>query len=685
MSTPIDVPPIQARQGRGSVENQFKGKPFMHCMQQLLKNCRDWHARAIWIVTKNRKQLIIIDDGDGMNEKNRTAFISVGETTAEETDQDGQFDTGVKQTIFSISSRVTVITVAKDRPDVVVRFSMTAKECEHYIIHGESLTPEAMLKDKTNWPYDFEHGSVIIFDLKKPSARNIRRGKSLARELSLRLPPKMHDVINIDGVQGLPPVQVIGDHFLFRRSHKLLGSVDIHLMRPKSKPAGVCVRLTAHEIGDSTISSLADACKDLEGFELDPVYTFPEVAGTVVCGYFDKYATEGRDKVDPAIADDELTKILIRLLNTLAPEIKRKLGFRAPSTSDSDDETEILELLEIINASRDIDIDNLPPTHTDGPIPPDDDTDDDDDETGTDGPKGQPLKLRGPSEVEIGETFEVTIRIRKDLQKSGEITLEKLVWQTGNSRCTGIVKTEHGIRMTAHELRIGYVRAEIQGKSYEDIAQYNIVQKRQFKVTPPTTELNAGESVTIQAMNTDKLSGELKWRLEGPGSLTVRNTRVRYKAAGAGSARIIAYDSNDPKLFSLCEVTIKQRLNKNIVCLFTQDEPKNPYVFEIDLQPFQSSDTHGERPVIMMRQPRVHKLYINTVAPSYKYAKKAGHVLKFLWREICSEFARFVFFNFSDELEDTDSMSPSQIANLMNTLEVKAFRTYLTLIEKLDD
>src|SRR5438128_2685988 len=88
------VEKVRAKIGTGFLYNAFGRKRFMHCLKELIKNARDWGAKHINIYTVNKQLLRLVDDGEGMTQKNRGAFSSVNLSTASGERQSGQFGSG---------------------------------------------------------------------------------------------------------------------------------------------------------------------------------------------------------------------------------------------------------------------------------------------------------------------------------------------------------------------------------------------------------------------------------------------------------------------------------------------------------------------------------------------------------------------------------------------------------------
>ena len=166
MKASTTIPEIQAGIGPGFLERVFGGKPFLHCLLELLKNSRDWGAARIYVLTTLANHMLrVFDDGDGMDAANRNAFASVNMTTAGGPRQSGIFCTGTKWMLFSHATRVEVLTAPKDDPDYVYIFALTTDEYERLAFTQGTMVPKRVKKTNETWPYESRFGTEITYTL----------------------------------------------------------------------------------------------------------------------------------------------------------------------------------------------------------------------------------------------------------------------------------------------------------------------------------------------------------------------------------------------------------------------------------------------------------------------------------------------------------------------------------------
>ncbi len=679
------VPDIIATIEPDIIHEIFDGKDIIHCIIELIKNALDWDAQSIRIRTDNRKQFMILDDGEGMGEANRNQFVSIGKPRSKILKgKRGKYATGIKQVLMSLSTSVTVVTVSKELPDTVVRFTLKTSECGKNAINKIALRPEALPKNDKTWPYDSETGTLIIFDLHPEKIKLFKdgRGNRLAQELALRLPSNLKYKISIDEIEELPDVDLIGKRFEFVEVHPRLGTVSIDIMRPKLKKSSPrrYVRVTGKDIGEGKIGTLVTACRNMDGYALDPIYLLPEVAGHISCAMFENHTTESRERIAGSIANEPLTLPFIRLLNRLAPAVRRDLGFEAPTDENSDDKEEFMKLMSKIKDFWDIDENDLPSNGKSKkkPVKPDDKTPGDNPD---DVPSGMAIKLKHPREVEVGETFEITASIKKEIRDQGLIKHKDIDWNTKKSGCTDVQRTDTGIRMTAETMGPAYVVAEVVSTAFSDMAHYSVVNQRYFHTSPSDATITTAEVVQVTASNVDKLKGKLKWSKNGSGTMTIRNRSVIFTPATPGIVRITAYDSENPDHKSFCDIVVKEvRSTREVFGMVMDDET---YFFRYDDIPM--GGVLAECPIMMVEGGTINSILLNTKAPGYQEAKKANTLHNYIWRAICSEFARFVHFEFTVKRNDEAAahMSPDQARQLMSDLEMKGNRIFHEHMHKL--
>ena len=460
-----ETAPIQAGIGSGFLRKVFGGKPFIHCVIELVKNCRDWGASIIKITTNAGRHLVtILDNGDGMNRANRNAFLSINMTTASGPRQSGVYCTGTKQTLFSHSANVEVRTAPREEPDVVYVFSFTAEEYEQLALSSGTVEPKRLEKDKTSWPHEFPFGTEITYTLVDPESRGIYRGERLAAELTGRLPRKFRDIVQVDGTP-IPEKEIVGRPFDVVLQHRQLGEVAFELYRPVRRGQDEELRLAGVEIGEAPISNLNRVLPPDLKTDLPAIFLLKEVCGTITAQFIRDYANEDRFTLDAAIADNPRTRHLLGLLKEVAPEVQRCLQIKVSGMDDEkgNDESEVRELRTHLRRLY----------NQQGEPPGTGDTTPPDDGGGTDTAGDPAIRLTYHREVGIGETITVTVKLREDVAKN--YSLNNVVWYTNRSNGANLQNTTDGITLTANTLGHGVIRADISGTPFTAVAHYEVV------------------------------------------------------------------------------------------------------------------------------------------------------------------------------------------------------------------
>ena len=494
---------IQAGIGPGFFNRIFGGKSFLHCIMELVKNTRDWGAGQVWIETEDRAHLIVRDDGKGMDVANRNAFASINLTPAGK-GQSGTFCTGTKQMLYSMAKMVEVLTAPEDDPNYVYKFSFTTDGYEKLALSSGVLTPKRLKKTKKNWPFDHSFGTQLTYVLSNTRSKRILRGTKLAQELAARLPLKFRDVLYIDGAQ-LPQKEIVGDVFVYDDVDPQIGDVHMEIYRPRKRRAEEALRLTAVEIGEASVGNLFRVLGEYRE-QFPAVFLLREVCGTLATGFLSEYAMEDRTTIRAEIVDDPRIVVLLDILNRIAPEVQRALQIRMAGQVEDDVEREIASIRDICNS---IYSPETRRTQGDGSDP----MDDDDDGEGGSGAKKPPIQLICRREFELGETIEITARIRKGMGRE----VSDLVWIHAHARCKNHVKTDKGLTMVAAQVGVGTVTADLPGTPHSVVKPFQIVSKRVFRLSTPHATVAAGGSVTISSVNDDKLKGDLRWSLMGNG------------------------------------------------------------------------------------------------------------------------------------------------------------------------
>ncbi len=660
-----NIAPIQSGIGAGFLKRLFGGKPFMHCVIELIKNCRDWGATLINVHTEDRPILVIVDNGDGMNQANRDAFASINSTTAHGSRQAGRFCTGTKQALYSQATKVQVRTATREDPDYVYIFSFTAESYEVLVLRSGTIVPQRVRKTGRSWPYKHSFGTEVTYQLKKPSRRGIYRGEKLASELSARLPWKFSDIVRVDSA-SLPPKQIVGQAYRSVIHHRQLGQVAVELYRPEKKRREEDLRLTAVEIGEVPMSNLNRVLGDL-GRDLHPVFLLSEVCGTISVEYLRDYGNEDRFTLDAAIADDPRTRHFVKHLNDIAPEVQRRLKIEVKETAGEEGtEQEIREVTNRFTELYSNEADAPPTGGGDG----ESSNDWADEHSG--GSSKPPIRLSYNREFEPGETITITASIRKDL--AGSFSLKDIQWYVDRSRARNLSQIDQGISLEADELGHGVIHADIPGSSVSASAHYDIVATRVFRITVPNATIQVGSQLPIMTTNHDRVKGKIIWDLDGPGNLEPQGKRSIYTATSAtrlGPAVVQAYDSAQPSMRASCDITVRDK-PRNLVCIRGE-------WFEYQ---HVTAESAGEstRPVEMISGgDNVHRLYIKQRANGFAEAARQGILQMFLLHAIAAEFPSFALFELGES--DIADLDPRDLPMIMAKLCNQQFEIVSELLD----
>ncbi|MFA4954863.1 MAG: ATP-binding protein [Patescibacteria group bacterium] len=645
---------IQADIGPGFLRKVFGGKSFIHCVIEMVKNSRDWGAQNIAIADEIRQAWRIADDGDGMGRANRNAFFSIHMTTANSPKQSGRFCTGTKQLLFSFAKRVSVLTAPKEEPDVVYRFSFTAEEYERIVLSKGRRPVEKMKKTAETWPFPHPFGTEITYELEDPGSRSILRGETLAKELAARLPCIFHDIVHVDG-ELIPPKEIIGEMFELTVKHPYLGEVSVELYQPKRKSRDEGLRLTAVEIGEITMRNLYRVLGELQdSFPL--LYLKDEVCGMISAEYVRHYVNEDRDSVSPRIADDELTVYLLRFLKEIAPQVQKNLQLKMVATSPKEAlDASVDELLILFDDCYNKDRRRPPAPPPPGPPPPP--------------PPGPPSEQRplvlhlDGYEYELGERVNVEARFREDL--AAQHAPGDIQWLKTFSRGKDFRQTPKGISFAVSQVGEGTIRADLPGKPYGASATYQVVEKRRFRLSRFQHVIIVGTSFTLEGLNLDKLKGDIRWSLEGVGTLEEKGARATFTSDRIGCAVIHACDSRNPSVESMCEVTIMDEPEKLIPIRGEFFQPRYDNI---------AGNSGFDRPTLMIQGSRVHTLMFNTNGLGYREAAEKGNATLFLAQAIGMEYARFSRFDLkrgeiSQDPRDTQALVEEILADGLKIFE----------------
>ena len=635
---------IPMKIGSGFLKRIFGGKSFMHCVIELIKNALDWNTTKIYIFTEDKNIFRILDNGDGMNAENRSAFSSLNTTTALDPKQSGLFCTGSKKMLFSHSEKVVVMTAPKDDSTHVYMFEITVGEYERKILESETIKCQRVPKSANTWPHDFPFGTELRYTLSDSKSRSILRGAHLANELSDRLSLMFSGIVFVDK-ESIPRKEIIGEEVqLVFNKNKRLGPVSVLLYSPKHPRAEDELRFTSSSIGEIPVRNFMKAAGEFRS-RMPEVYLLPAVCGVISANFLKDHANEDRDTLSPGLADDQRLQDLFSFLDILTEETCQKLKITLKhETAQDNAQEQLLEVCDFFN--RHYNPGNLTPIGGDEPV----------------GPPLSPshptnprvLTLSSKDEFEIGELIEITPTINTDLRLMYDPA--DVIWNFDESKAKMIGRLENGtVQLRATEIGNEVVKATLKNNPCRAVASYEIVVERKLRLRNTHMKARLGSDLTVFAVNLDKLKGKLKWTHEGVGKLNADGGRGVFSATSLGSAFITVYDSADMKTATRCEITV---FGKPPKLLTIRD-------FHFHVGTF-SSGAATTKPIEMTRGDEYHHLWLSSSAPALIKARERKNLRNFLAHAISTEFAYFSRFVLGEEnLEDLD---PRDIATITSEI-----------------
>lgn len=657
---------IKATLGNGIIMTLFKGKSFIECMIELIKNSRDWDARSIQIFT-NENTIKIIDNGEGMNIANRNAFVSIGTTTASRSrKQAGKFCTGTKQMLFSQAENVIVRTAPKEEPNCVYLFEVSTETYEELILTNGSITPQRFIKDKSTWPYDSDFGTELLYTLKNPTRKTIFRGQRLAEELSARLPLKFQDIITIDN-QPIPQKKIKGKIFSYFSDNRHLGEIGIELYNPEYKHREDGLRIGSLEIGEVPIDNFLRTLGERSN-SIHSIFLRPEVCGNINASFFEAYSNQDRFTLDQSLRDDPRLHHFFKLLEEIASDVQRELEIKLNNSSTTtNSEKEIHEIATQITEIYRGD-GKKPDTNTGSQHPSSSSNNSDPDEPHY---AKAMIRLYHKPEFEPNEIIEIKVKLNPTFQKMG-YKFEDIQWYLHRSKSSGLKMQPDGFTLTAgKELGIGIITGEVPGTSITVRTSYEIVRERVFKLNPTIIKLSIGSKCILTIENVDKIKGDVIWINNGNGELLIDENGIKaiYNATVIGTTEIIAKDSK-----SSCEatshITITSGEQKNLMQI-----RKNWFQYDfVAIDGVEGFD----RPIIMTKGEKIHRLTINALGKGFIEAEKQNILKNFLIQAIAQEFSMFSYF----ELEDVSitELDPRDFPNILANIRSTGFSIFAEMI-----
>lgn len=635
----------------------FHEPRLLVCLIELVKNGFDWGAQTINVITsEGREKLRIVDDGRGMDIRNRMAFLSVGESTASG-DMSGTFGTGTKKITFTFTSHVRVVTAPEDEPDLIYVCEFTPKELAA-VYSGEenSVIWKSQRKTSRSWPHEPQFGSDITFTLKDPSQRSIFRDIALARKLSDRLDNVLIDsgMVLVNG-DRLPAKQLAKGSRLFSVNepsgvNPALGHVRLEFYRPASKASSEDLLMTGRSIGEVSFRDiLVKHLLTEDQREMVPaLFLEAEVCGLIKADFLNDHVTERRDVYDSSISTDERIVELLRLLNRIEHDVADHLGIRLRHLEDEEAEgkEEIEELLQKWQKRYNPE-GTLPEGYTGSIVEGETNT------TRRKGPRTTPIPSEQPRLIIEREEYALDELIVVRLEVPGGSTDG---YHFRHEQARGKVKKQSAseITLVANELGRGLIQAINPQTLQSARVEYEVVLERVFKLSATYVAVELGSQTTIRAINTDKVSGQVEWELvEGRGKLEKlsKGTAARFTPDRTGLAVVAAYDSRRKRVRHTCDVRVTPRQNQ-VPPLRIRDQ-----YFTVE---YTMSDLHAYRKpatIVKAGAGEVNRLVFNLLAPGYRVALEAGTLQQVLALSTATEYAKHFSINWEEiNVQDLQSV-----------------------------
>ena len=369
--------------------------------------------------------------------------------------------------------------------------------------------------------------------------------------------------------------------------------------------------------------------------------------------------------MNPAVVDDPRTRLLIRWLKGHALEVQRRLKIEL--SGEADDEGTESEVHSVAERFVQVygDQDSPPPgSGLEGPS----------NEGWSEPESGQPggraaapIRLSYRREYEPGEEIHIKISFRKDLAQTHQAG--DIQWYLDRSRARNLRHASDGIVLEAAELGHGVIHGDVPGTGLSTSAHYEITASRLFRVTIPFATVSLGSDLVIMTANHDKLEGEVRWELDGPGKIKRQGKRAIYQASQEGAAVLTAFDSARPSVRSTCDITVRGK-PRNLICIRGQ-------WFEYEYSTGRGIGAFPT-PVYMVAGSDLHRMYLYQQAPGFQEAADNGALQLFLIQAIATSFPSFARFELGDE--DLSQVDPRDLPNIMAKLQSQGFEITAELL-----
>lgn len=675
-------PEIRPVIGEGTLSLQHRGRDFLRCLLELIKNSLDKQASVILIDTLNRGAITIVDNGIGANDKARDRFCSVHDPRSEASGH-GKFGWGTKDIFYSYGRKMRMRTITDQHPGLICEITLDTGSYERQARTEKGIKPNSLDRNTETWPYPFRTGAEVTVTYEDASKRTILRGKRLAQLLAARLPSKFQRIIQVDG-EWLPEPERQGDPFIVvDNSFPQLGPVGIELFRPapdtRQAQRHRGIWLAGEDIGDADIRALhkvlTPELRDLFPEE----WLLADLEGTLTNPtLFHHFTNADRESISPAICDGQAGLHLvdfITILRKYTSDILTKFGLRQDGVLPGrNDEGEIRQLMEQCNRLYGPDGPPriLPGRDEQGPGNPS--TDEEvDNEQADDTPTGSPIQLIGlrkGREYAIGETFEAKAWVRRDL--TTEIDLGKIRWMTDNT-LTNVTHPAPGqirAQVTDHIGR-GRITADLSSSILSATANYDVVSERHIRLIPDTKTVFIGERLTLTIGNADRVDGKIVWSHSGPGEFATGEKRCDFLATTRGSVEVSAHDSADPNVIARATITVIPQPETDMICI-------RGTWFKLAGIGFSLSNEFKDRPAVLSRGGRYHDVFFNRTCPAYQQALEDGSLKQVLALALAHEYPRFARFELDPEETDVDTgrEDPRDLSHLTAEIQTEAWQIY---------
>lgn len=666
------APPIRPRTSSTFFFRIWGKKTFTEANLELIKNSIDWGARYISFDTTDRTKLVVIDDGRGMDEEGRNSFMSVDFSAANGLVQSGLFGTGSKMILFTFASHLAVVTAPHDDPDYVLRWEFTPEELSELLLTNGELIPERVKKTAQTWPLHSrsEFGTILTYTFREPSSKKIVRGNQLATMLTNRLDMHLTQLdINVDD-EHIPQKEIVGEHYQDFENEKLGGEVVLSFYRPKQKSREEDLRLGYKFLGEVSFREKGGLFSKLPAellAQIPEVYTNSEVCGFVKVPAFEKYADENRKDIDDGVGFDPAIIELIRLLKKEAPLVEAALKITHRRVS-SLDETSMLEVHELAERSQKLydPSGQLTGEMTSQVLPGDRSKGV---KSGEQNPEPQP-HADPPNDGKANDTFRITLVPSRREFEVGETIKARLVsdhdmgdnpWYVDSSRCATIDMSNTEVTLKAESVGSAAIGANEPLRARKSRVEFEIVTKRELRISPADKVMNSGERLTLHAINHDKVKGKIMWSVSGDASLSPEDPTDRKQVVLVAptvfstiTIKVECWDSAAPSKKSTCLVTV---MPDKVLPIVIKD-----YVFTVQF--WESADHEYAKLAtgIFQGAGKPHVLVINKLSPEYTKAIENDMFSNVLLNQLCLEYARMKTL---DEGKDADDDVISDDPNLV--------------------